>query len=101
MSAGVRIWFVPISGRSFAGLLRRSMPAISIESISTAGVLVAFLFAAAAGVTSRRGMQWLVVGVMFSCLPFISEAGYRWIAGQRGGYERNGVQRVRGTDGGP
>lgn len=77
------------------------MPEISVESISTAGVLVAFLFAAAAGVTSRRGMQWLVVGVVFSCLPFISKVGSRWIAEQQGGYERNGVQRVRGTDRGP
>ena len=76
------------------------MPDISVESISTAGVLVAFLFAAAAGFTSRRGMRWLVVGMVFSCLPFISEVG-RWIAGQRGGYEPNGVQRVRGTNRGP
>jgi hypothetical protein len=77
------------------------MPEISVESISTAGVLVAFLFAAAAGVTSRRGIRWLVLGVVFSCLSFITEVGNRWIAGQRGGYERNGVQRVRGTDRGP
>ena len=76
------------------------MPEVSIESISTAGVLVAFLFAAAAGVTSRRGMQWIVVGVVFSCLPFMSEVGNRLIAGQRGGYERNDVRQVR-ADRGP
>ena len=76
------------------------MPEVSIESISTAGVLVAFLFAAAAGVTSRRGMQWIVVGVVFSCLPFMSEVGKRLIARQRGGYERNDVRQVR-ADRGP
>ena len=76
------------------------MPEISIESISTAGVLVAFLLAAAAGATSRRGMRWIVVGVVFSCLPFMSEVGSRWIAGQRGGYERNNVPQVR-ADRGP
>jgi hypothetical protein len=76
------------------------MPEISLEAISTAGVLAAFLFAAAAGVTSRRGMQWIVVGVLFSCLPFVGEMGSRWIAGQRGGYERNDVRQVR-ADRGP
>jgi len=76
------------------------MPEISVESVSTAGVLVAFLFASAAGVTSRRGMQWIVVGVVFSCLPFMSEVGNQLIAGQRGGYERNDVRQVR-ADRGP
>ncbi len=51
------------------------MPEVSVESIATAGALVAFLFAAAAGVTSRRGIQWIVVGVVFSWLPFVSEVG--------------------------
>ena len=76
------------------------MPRISLESISTAGALLAFLFAVAAGVTSRRGMQWIVVGVLFSYLPFVGEVASKWIAGQRGGYERNDVRQVR-ADRGP
>ena len=74
------------------------MPEVSVESIATVGALLAFLFAAAAGVTSRRGIQLIVIGVAFSWLPFASEVASRWIAGQRGGYERNNVRRVRGTD---
>ena len=74
------------------------MPEVSVESIATAGGLLAFLFAAAAGVTSRRGIQLIVIGVMFSWLPFASEVASRWIASQRGGYERNNVRGVRGTD---
>ena len=77
------------------------MPEVSVESIATAGALLAFLLAAAAGVTSRRGIQLIVIGVVFSWLPFVSEVASRWIAGQRGGYERNNVRRVRGTDRGP
>jgi hypothetical protein len=74
------------------------MPEVSVESIATAGALLALLLAAAAGVTSRRGVQLIVIGVVFSWLPFASEVASRWIAGQRGGYERNNVRRVRGTD---
>jgi hypothetical protein len=74
------------------------MSAVSVESIATAGALLALLLAAAAGVTSRRGIQLIVIGVVFSWLPFASEVASRWIAGQRGGYERNNVRRIRGTD---
>jgi hypothetical protein len=74
------------------------MPELSVESIATAGALLALLLAAAAGVTSRRGIQLIVIGVMFSWLPFASEVAIRWIAGQRGVYERNKVRRIRGTD---
>ena len=56
------------------------MPEVSVESIATAGALLAFLFAAAAGVTSRRGIQLIVIGVVFAWLPFVSEAASRWIA---------------------
>ena len=77
------------------------MPEVSVESIATAGALLALLLAAAAGVTSRRGIQLIVIGVMFSWLPFASEVASRWIASQRGGYERNDVRRMRGTGRGP
>ena len=77
------------------------MPEVSVESIATAGALLAFLFAAAAGVTSRRGIQFIVIGVMFSWLPLVSKEASRWIAGQRGVYERNEVRSNRGTDRGP
>ena len=74
------------------------MPEVSVESIATAGALLALLLAAAAGVTSRRGIQLIVIGVMFSWLPFASEVASRWIASQRRGYERNNVRRVSRTD---
>jgi hypothetical protein len=74
------------------------MPEVSVESVATACGLLALLLAAAAGVTSRRGVQLIVIGVVFSWLPFACEVASRWIAGQRGGYERNNVPRVRGTD---
>ena len=77
------------------------MPEVSVESIATAGALLALLLAAAAGVTSRRGIRLIVIGVVFSWLPFVSKDVSRWIAGQRGGYERNEVRRIRGTDRGP
>ena len=76
------------------------MPEVSVESIATAGALLALLLAAAAGVTSRRGIQLIVIGVAFSWLPFAREVASRWIAGQRGGYERNNVPQVR-ADRGP
>jgi len=74
------------------------MPEVSVESVATAGALLALLLAAAAGVTSRRGIQLIFIGVVFSWLPFANEVASRWIAGQRGGYERNNVRGVRGTD---
>ena len=77
------------------------MPEVSVESVATAGALLALLLAAAAGVTSRRGIQLIVIGVAFSWLPFASEVASRWIAGQRGGYERNEVRRIPGADHGP
>jgi len=43
---------------------------VSIESIATAGAVLAFLLAAAAGITSRRGIQLIVIGMLFSLLPF-------------------------------
>ncbi len=77
------------------------MPEVSVESIATAGAILALLLAAATGVTCRRGIQLMVIGVVFSWLPFASEVASRWIASQRGGYERNNVRRVQGTDRGP
>ena len=74
------------------------MPEVSVESIATAGALLALLLAAAAGVTSRRGIQLMIIGVAFSWLPLVSREASRWIAGQRGGYERNNVRRVSRTD---
>jgi len=76
------------------------MPEVSVESIATAGAILALLLAAAAGVTSRRGIQLIFIGVVFSWLPFANEVASRWIAGQRGGYERNNVPQVR-ADRGP
>ena len=57
------------------------MPEVSVEPIATVGALLAFVLAADAGVTSRRGIQLIVIGVVFSWLPFVSEVASRWIAG--------------------
>ena len=77
------------------------MSDVSIESIATAGVVLAFLLAAAAGITSRRGIQLIVIGMLFSLLPHVSGAGRTWIAGQRGSHERSDARRVERTDRGP
>ena len=51
------------------------MPDVSIESVATAGAVFAFLLAAAAGITSRRGIQLIVIGMLFLLLPHVSEVG--------------------------
>jgi len=53
---------------------------ISIESIATAGAVLAFLLAAAAGITSRRGIQLIVIGMLFSLLPHVNRVGRTWTA---------------------
>ena len=73
------------------------MSDVSIESIATVGAVSAFLFAAATGITSRRGIQLIVVGMLFWWLPTISRAAGTWIAGQKGSHERSGAQRVGRT----
>ena len=70
------------------------MSDISIESIATAGAVLAFLFAAAAGITSRRGTQLIVIGLLFWLLPAVSRTSGSWIAGQRGSHERSNARRV-------
>ena len=65
------------------------MSDVSIESIATAGAVLAFLLAAAAGITSRRGIQLIVIGMLFSLLPHVSGVGRTWIADQRGSHERS------------
>jgi hypothetical protein len=56
------------------------MPEVSVEPIARVGVLLAFVLTADAGVISRRGIQLIVIGVVFAWLPFVSEAASRWIA---------------------
>ena len=41
------------------------MPKVSVEPIVRVGALLVYLFAAAAGVTSRRDTQLIVIGVVF------------------------------------
>lgn len=60
------------------------MSDVSIESIATVGAVLAFLLAAAAGITSRRGIQLIAIGLLFSWLPPVSRAAGMWMAGQRG-----------------
>ena len=77
------------------------MSDVSIESIAAAGAVFAFLLAAAAGITSRRGIQLIVIGLLFSLPPSVSRAAGLWIAGQRGSHERSNARRVGRTDRGP
>ena len=74
---------------------------VSLELIATAGAVLAFLLAAAAGITSRRGIQLIVIGMLLSLLPHVSGVGRTWIAGQRGSHERSDARRVERTDRGP
>ena len=71
---------------------------VSIEAIATAGAVLAFLLAAAAGIASRRGIELIVIGVLFSLLPHISGMGRTWIADQRGSHERIDARRVERID---
>src|SRR6202163_2131949 len=66
-----------------------------------AGAVLAFLLAAAAGITSRRGIQLIVIGMLFSLLPHFSGVWGTWIAGQRGNHERSDARGVERIDRGP
>jgi hypothetical protein len=70
---------------------------VSIESIGTAGAVLAFLLAASAGFTNRRGIQLIVIGMLFSLLPHVNGVAGTWIAGQRGSHERSDARRVERT----
>src|ERR1700733_4451958 len=101
MADRVSSWCALISGKNFAGLRRQSVSDVSIESIATAGAVLAFLLAAAAGITSRRGVQLSVNGMLFSVLPQVSGVGRTWIADQRGSHERSDARGVKRIDRGP
>src|SRR6516225_7679928 len=96
-TGGSSNWYALISTKNCAGLRRRFMSDVSIESIANLGAVSAFLFAAATGITSRRGIQLIVVGMLFWWLPTISRAAGTWITGQKGSHERSGAQRVGRT----
>jgi hypothetical protein len=51
----------------------------SVDLIATVGAVLAFLFAAAAGITSRRGIRLVAIGAVFLWLPLISEVRRTWI----------------------
>jgi len=57
------------------------MPEVFVEPIAMVGVLLAVLFTAASGVTNWRGIQLIVIGAVFSWLPFVREVASTWIAG--------------------
>ena len=57
------------------------MPELSVEANATVGARTALLFPVAAGVTSRPGVLLIVIGVVFSLLPFVSEMASSWVAG--------------------
>ena len=52
-----------------------------VGPIARVGARLVSLFATAAAVAGRRGSQLIVIGVVFSWLPFVSEVASRWIAG--------------------
>jgi hypothetical protein len=60
----------------------------SVELIATVGAVLAFLSAAAAGITSRRGIRLVAIGVVFLWLPPIREVRRTWIGNQGGNHER-------------
>jgi len=57
------------------------VPELSVEANATVGARTALLFPVAAGVTSRPGVLLIVIGVVFSLLPFVSEMASSWVAG--------------------
>ena len=60
----------------------------SVDLIATVGAVLALLFAAATGITSRQGIRLVVIGAVFLWLPLISEVRRTWIADQGGNHER-------------
>ena len=60
----------------------------SVALIATVGAVLAFLSAAAAGITSRRGIRLVAIGVVFLWLPLLGEVRRTWIADQGGNHER-------------
>jgi hypothetical protein len=60
----------------------------SVDLIATVGAVLAFLLAAAADITSRRGIRLVVIGAVFLWLPLIGEVRRTWIADQGGNHER-------------
>src|SRR5215469_7458014 len=97
-TGGSSNWYALISRKNCAGLRSPSVSDVSIESIATVGAALAFLLAAATGITSRRGIQLIVIGLLFLLLPHLSGAASTWIAGQRGSHERSDEQPVGRTD---
>ena len=60
----------------------------SVDLIATVGAVLSFLFAAAAGIASRRGIRLAAIGAVFLWLPLISKVRRTWIADQGGNHER-------------
>src|ERR1700733_8661002 len=87
-SGGTVILWLSISRKSFAESRRRRMSESAVELIATVGAGLAFLFAAAAGITSRRGIRLVTIGAVFLWLPLISEGRRTWIADLGGNHER-------------
>src|SRR5580658_11093771 len=98
---GKVISWLSILRSSFAESRRGSMSESSVELIATVGAVLAFLSAAAAGITSRRDIRLVAIGVVFLWLPLVSEVRRTWIAEQGGNHERTIVRRPRRADRGP
>src|ERR1700733_7795086 len=93
--AGAATLQQPISAKNSAGRRRKALSEVSLDSMAPVGAAIAFVFAAVVGVTSRRGIQLLVIGIMLGMLPAVSAVSEKWKARQPGSEERNGKQRVQ------
>src|SRR5580704_8550624 len=100
-TGGTVIWCLSILRSSFAESRRRSMSESSVELIAAVGASLAFLFAGADGIASRRGVRLVAIGVVFLWLLLISDVRKTWIAHQGGNHERSIVRRPRRADRGP
>jgi hypothetical protein len=60
----------------------------SLDLIAAVGAGLAFLFAVADGIATRRGVRLVAIGLAFLWLPLISEVKRAWIADQGGNNER-------------
>ena len=80
MSAGM----AKLVRADFRKEFRRVVEAIDARNIVESIATVVFSWLFYCGCRRRhepRGMQWIVIGVVFSWLPFVSEVASRWIAG--------------------
>ena len=59
------------------------MPEMSLASAATISACLAFILAAGIGITTRRGMGLMLIGIVLSSMPDINRVASGFSAGER------------------